>query len=495
MTNKSSSMVSCIVSALIGASSAAAMADPSTEFPTYTVGPQANGSYLMSTGQIVTPAGTVINLTNNLNGSTSPVRAKQIALNPVNKNYAAVLVMGASSAVDVINLGTGKVTQQYSPFGDRNGSFTGITYSSDGAHLLFSQDNSFLAVANVDPTTDNLTDNTHVALAASNAAINCNGITEGLPSDPLTGLCGRFYTGGTANPSGVAVSADNKTAYVLLNQNNTLQAIDLSTVATAGSVVTKGAPVRVGNAPHSAVTYGKYVYVTNEGGREATSADFTNDSTGTPIVADRTNGHSVTGTISVYDTTTGAIAATIETGGHQPTGMTISGDHLFVTNSTSENIGVIDLRTNRLERTISVALPVSAGGDGDHDGDDWFEQEHGKGAFGAVPSSIAVVGSVAYVSLYTVNAIAVVDLSGARDSHDCILGYIPTASTPSSIAYDAAHNQLVVTNDKGIGAQSNQATSADFTNDSTGTPIVADRTNGHSVTRSEEHTSELQSRP
>ena len=466
MTNKSSSIVSCIVAAMIGASSAA-MAGPSTEFPTYTVGPQANGSYVMSTGQIITPAGTVINLTNNLTGTVSPVRAKQVALNPVNKNYAAVLTMGAAYAVDVINLGTGKVTQQYSPFGDSSGSFTGITYSPDGAHLLFSQDNSYLAVANVDPATDALTDNSHVALAASNAAINCNGVTEGLPSDPLTGLCGHFYTGGTANPAGVAVSSDSKSAYVLLNQNNTLQAIDLSKVATAGSVVTKGSPVRVGNAPHSAVTYGKYVYVTNEGGREATSADFTNDSTGTPIVADRVNGHSVTGTISVFDTTTGAIAATIETGGHQPTGMTIAGDHLFVTNSTSENIGVIDLRTNRLERTISVALPVSAGGDGDNDWDDrdrgnnWDDRDHDRGnkAFGAVPSSLTVVGSVAYVSLYTVNAIAVVDLSGARDSHDCILGYIPTASTPSSIAYDAAHNQLVVTNDKGIGAKSNQVTS------------------------------------
>src|SRR5215472_1760534 len=106
MGNKSSSMVSCIVPALIGASSAA-LADPSTEFPTYTVGPQANGSYLMSTGQVITPAGTVINLTNNLTGTTTPVRAKQVALNPVNHNYAAVLLMGSSSAVDVLNLSTG----------------------------------------------------------------------------------------------------------------------------------------------------------------------------------------------------------------------------------------------------------------------------------------------------------------------------------------------------------------------------------------------------
>jgi hypothetical protein len=102
----------------------------------------------MSTGQIITPAGTVINLTDNLTGTQSPVRAKAIALNPVNHNYAAVLLMGASSAVDVINLSTGTVTQQYVPFKDKSGSFAGISYSSDGAHLLFSQDNSFLAISN-----------------------------------------------------------------------------------------------------------------------------------------------------------------------------------------------------------------------------------------------------------------------------------------------------------------------------------------------------------
>ena len=466
MTNRPASVVACVVSALIGASTAA-MAGPSTQFPTYTVGPQSNGSYVMSTGQIITPAGTVINLTDNLSGTVSPVRAKAIALNPVNHNYASVLLMGASSAVDVINLATGKITQQYKPFSDSSGSFTGITYSPDGAHLLFSQDNSFLAVANVDPTTDTLTDNTHVALAASNAAINCNGIVEGLPADPVTGLCGNFYTGGTANPSGVAVSADNKTAYVLLNQNNTLQPIDLTTVATNGSVVTKGGPVSVGNAPNSVVTNGQYVYVTNEGGRVATPSDFTNDSSGTPIVANRVNGSSVTGTISVYDSTKGTVVATIESGGRHPTAMTISGDFLFVMNTGSENIGVIDLRTNRLMRTISVALPLPGDRDDDHGfGNDWFADDwfghgdhdgKGKAAFGAQPTSMAVVGSVAYVSLYTINAIAVVDLSGGAD--DPVLGYIPTASTPASVAYDATHNQLVVANDKGLGAQSNQVNS------------------------------------
>src|SRR6202012_5428650 len=135
-----------------------------------------------------------------------------------------------------------------------------------------------------------------------------------------------------------------------------------------GSVTTKGSPVPVGNAPNSVVTNGQYVYVTNEGGRVATSSDFTNDSSGTPIVADRVNGSTLAGTISVYDTTKGIVVANIETGGRHPTSMTISGGFLFVMNTGSENIGVIDLRLNRLVRTISVALPLPGGDVDDHDG-------------------------------------------------------------------------------------------------------------------------------
>src|ERR1700684_4633103 len=95
--------------------------------------------------------------------------------------------------------------------------------------------------------------------------------------------------------------------------------------------------------------------------------------------------------------------------------MTISGGFLFVMNTGSENIGVIDLRTNRLMRTISVALPLPSGRD-DRDGfgndwfaDDWFGRGHdAKGkAFGAQPSSIAVVGSVGYVSVYNIKSVRV----------------------------------------------------------------------------------------
>ena len=97
----------------------------SQQFPTYQVGPQANGTFVMSTGQIVSPSGKTVIL-------GSPVRGKAVALNPANANTAAVLTMGAAQAVEVINIATGKILQNYSPFGDSSGSFTGISYSADG---------------------------------------------------------------------------------------------------------------------------------------------------------------------------------------------------------------------------------------------------------------------------------------------------------------------------------------------------------------------------
>ena len=395
----------------------------SHQYPTYQVGPQANGTYVMSTGQIVSPAGHVVML-------GSPVRAKAVALNPVNPNSAAVLDMGAAQAVQIVDTATGQVQQNYTPFGDTSGSFTGITYSPDGTKLLFSQDDSFVAIARVNPATGLLSDYEQISVPPSQAYIKCAGITVGVPSNPLNNTCGQFYNGNsyTSNPAGIAVSSDNTTGYALLNANNTLQPIDL----TIDPPQLKGQQIRVGNAPNSVVLNGSYAYVSNEGGRQARPGDFTNVSNGTPIVANTINGSSRSGTISVVDTASGKIVDTIDVGLH-PTGMAISGGMLFVCNTSSESISVIDLATNKVMNTISLKLPLDGFGS----------------RFGAEPTGIAIVGSVAYVTLYTSNAIAVVNLSGGAAKP--VLGYIPTASTPSTIAFDATHNQLVVTNDKGLG--------------------------------------------
>src|SRR5262249_26019170 len=62
----------------------------SNPYPTYATGPQPNGSWVVSSGQVITPAGTQVDL-------GIRVRAKAIALNPnLHSHTAAVLTMGTS---------------------------------------------------------------------------------------------------------------------------------------------------------------------------------------------------------------------------------------------------------------------------------------------------------------------------------------------------------------------------------------------------------------
>jgi YVTN family beta-propeller protein len=399
---------------------APALATPSQPFPTYTTGLQPNGSYVVSDGAVITPSGKQVSL-------GIRVRAKAIAINPNPQVHtAAVLVMG-SQPVIVFDTLTGEVLQYYLPFQDTYGSYGGIAYSSDGKYLLLSQDSSYVTVANVGAT-GLLTDNAHISVPPSSADIQC---FPNSPAGPYGRPCGEFYTPSTSYPGGLAISPDGTSAYALLNQNDTLATIDL----TQSPPVVKS-QLRVGNAPHSVVLAGKYAYVSNEGGRAATANDFTIYSAGTEIVADPISGAAVTGTVSVVDTTTGAVTKNIDVGLH-PTGMALYGSSVLVANAYSDTISQISTTTQRVVRTINLGLPIAVKGSAS--------------AYGAAPVSIAVNqgANIAYVALYDANAVAVVDLTEGVAKP--VLGLIPVAYAPASVAWDSAHNQLIVANDKGIG--------------------------------------------
>src|SRR5580693_9172918 len=139
-----------------GLSLAALAAAQSVPFPTYEVGPNPNGPWVVSNGAIITPAGIQVDL-----GTTT--RAKAIALNPTGNHTAAVLQLGAPQAVTIFNTQTGAGLQAYKPFGTRNGSTNGIAYTSDGKYLLFSQDSSYVAIASVN-SAGMLTDHAHVTV-------------------------------------------------------------------------------------------------------------------------------------------------------------------------------------------------------------------------------------------------------------------------------------------------------------------------------------------
>ena len=92
----------------------------------------------------------------------------------------------------------------------------------------------------------------------------------------------------------MALSPDGSKLYVALNGANKLGVIDTATNKLINQIP-------VGNAPRQVVLAdnGTVAYVSNEGGRPANNADFTNLSDGTPIVSSRKTGGAITGTVSV----------------------------------------------------------------------------------------------------------------------------------------------------------------------------------------------------
>ena len=414
-----------LASLLAGLSCAGLAAGQSKYYPTYFTGPQPNGSWVVSDGQIITPAGKQVNL-------GIRVRAKAIALNPNSRTHtAAVLTLGSSQAVEIFDTNTGFVLQNYVPFGkDSSGSYSGIAYSEDGKHLVFSQDSSNVTIASVTPQ-GLLQDDAQVSVPPNTSFITC---FLNSPPGAYGVPCGTLYTPSTSYPGGIALSQDGSSAYALLNQNDTLTQIDLTTKQ-------QGTQIRVGNAPHSILinNTGTTAYVSNEGGRAATQADFQIWSAGTEIVADPVVGAAITGTVSVVDLASMRVTATIPTGLH-PTGMALFGGFLLVANTYSDTISVINTATNTVVETISVGLPIGVPG-------------AGQPAYGAAPNSIAVDGKnrIAFVALYHANAIGVVDLNpGVKNA---VIGMIPVAYAPSSVVLDEANKTLIVANDKGIGTR------------------------------------------
>ena len=459
----------------------------SVPFPTYTPGPQTNGTFVVSDGTILTPSGTQVSL-------GIQVRAKAIALNPTGNHTAAVLVMGTSGsngkAVEVFNTQTRAILQTYKPFGsDPDGSAGGIAYTPNGLHLLFSQDGNssydsfqqgaFVTIANVNPTTGLLSDDVQVSvpldvnsLVIQNAPaswglltnVTCFANSPGGTTGSFNVPCGYPYSifgdeTFTSYPTSVAISPNGQTAYAVLDNNDTLTEINLT-----ASSPTEGAEVRVGNVPHSVVISpdGTTAYVSNEAGRVATASDFQEYSNGTPVVASYPTGSTATGTVSVVNLASFQVTSNVSTGLH-PTGMAFWGTKLLVANTYSDSISVIDTPSNKVSGTINLGLPFG-------------------GVIGLGPNSIAVdsVHNIAYVALYNANAIAVVDLPIGLT-----LGLIPVGYAPASVVLDTADGVLLVANDKGWGTTGNPnpfegtVSGAPVTDNSTATEFGVNALNTH----------------
>jgi YVTN family beta-propeller protein len=221
-------------------------------------------------------------------------------------------------------------------------------------------------------------------------------------------------------------SPDRSTLYGAINGQNTVVALDPDTGAIKQTW-------NVGIAPRELTFMGGKLYVSDEGGRQAQAGDTTMGSYGTQVPANGYLGTSTSGTVSVIDPANPSAAVGSIAVGLHPTAMYVSGNALFVANTNSDTVSVIDTTTNQVVQTIETQP--------------WPES-----SVGYEPDSIAMTkDGHLLVSLGRANAVAVYRYYGTPKEPVSYIGLLPTDYYPADVA--TAGGQIVVTNTRGIDAR------------------------------------------
>ncbi|MDQ0258655.1 YVTN family beta-propeller protein [Sinomonas atrocyanea] len=232
--------------------------------------------------------------------------------------------------------------------------------------------------------------------------------------------------GKQALTAGMAFSPDGATLYAAVNGQNTVVAID-----PASGTVKQTFPT--GIAPRQLAFAGTKLYVSNEGGRQAAAGEATMGSYGTQVPADTTLGTSTTGTLSVIDTANAAAAPSSVDVQLHPTAMHLDGSTLYVANTNSDTVSVVDTAGNKVVQTIAT-------------------QPWASSQAGYEPTGITMQGDHLLVSLGRANAVAVYKVN-RKDPRDpaSYIGLLPTDYYPGNVT--AVGGQIVVTNIRGIDAR------------------------------------------
>ncbi len=378
------------------------------------VGPQSDGTVLVPTNQLLSPAGFQLHF---------PGRPTDLALSPDGK----LLAVKNREDILFVRLQDRAILQTL-PVAKGGQGFTGILFSPDGKSVYTTDSEGRILIA------ERLESDVFVwrepLLLPGPAAPK--DITPGLsPTDP---------TQNPSSPGGMALDVRRSELWVTLSRNNSAAVINLSDRSMV--------MVPVGMAPYTVVFGpGNKAYVSNWAGRRPLPGEPSANSSGSAVLIDPKTGVASSGTVSVVDTTTRREVATIEVGLH-PCGMALNPDRsrLFIANANSDNVSVVNTEEDRVIETISV-LP------------------EGRRPFGSAPNALALSpdGTVLYVANGTDNAICVVRLGSlaapGKGSGEIsrIIGYIPAGWYPGGLLYDAERHLLVVANTKGIGSRNQRS--------------------------------------
>jgi YVTN family beta-propeller protein len=381
--------------AVLAVASAGGTAYASTHaFGTDQVGQTTGQGLVVSDDQIIDPIGDrlVINNGKIMSSSVSPdgshlaasVTDGGMALTIVDlKNWKVQQLVGNSSAAN-LRISGNDVGQE------------GPTYSPDGSQLWLGQTDGYRKFAvNADGTLANPTFITIAAQGSKHALV------------------------------GQAVfSSDGSTVYSAVNGQNRVVAINAATGAIQQSWA-------VGNAPRGMVKVGTKLYVSNEGGRPALPGDTTMNSYNTQVPANPVTGATTTGTVSVIDLANPAAAVqSIDVGLH-PTALYAKNGALFVTNTATNDVSVIDTASDKVVQTIAT-------------------QPWPEATVGYEPDAVTLTDDGhLLVTLGRANAVAVYRYTTPQEPVSYV-GLLPTDYFPAAVA--VVGGQIVVSNTRGIDA-------------------------------------------
>ncbi|WP_333761541.1 alkaline phosphatase family protein [Streptomyces sp. IBSBF 2390] len=359
--------------------------------------------------------------------------------------------------------------QYIAPYGDRlvidNGKIMSSSVSPDGSHLAASVTDGGSALAVVD-LKDWKVQQLVGTSAASTPRLSSNSVGQEGPTYSPDGSqlwLGQTdgYTRFTVNPDGsvtdpkpvripadgakhalvgeAVFSPDGSTVYSAVNGQNRVVAIDAAT----GAVEQTWA---VGNAPRDMALVGSKLYVGNEGGRPARPGDTTINSYGTQVPADPKTAATTTGTVSVIDVTNpSASVASIDVGLH-PTALYAKKGALFVTNTATNDVSVVDTATDKVVQTIAT-------------------QPWPEASVGYEPDGVTLTDDGhLLVTLGRANAVAVYRYKSPQEPVS-YLGLLPTDYFPAEIA--TVGDQVVVSNTRGVDARRPTTSGGHGTHDTT----------------------------
>jgi len=228
-------------------------------------------------------------------------------------------------------------------------------------------------------------------------------------------------------PAGLALSPDAKKLYVCGNLSNRLIEINPDT----GEVLRL---FEVGVAPFDVVLKGEKAYVSNWGGRRPAPGDLVGPAgRGTKVKVDPEKFIASEGSISVVNLKTGLVIKEIVVGLHS-SALVLSpdGNYLVCANAASDNLSLIDTRSDRVVETI------------------WVKRSPAD-LFGASPNALSFTpdGKKLLVANGTQNAVAVVEFKPDKKKSQ-VKGMVPVGWFPGALGWHKQQSKLWVANIKGI---------------------------------------------